>query len=289
MFKWEKRLIEGVDKWLFHVLFVLIIIIALFMRRQVIWHNSFDYANQFYVDASGYLHTPFYSLFISLISFIPGLPIHTLKWIIIFFDFLVSVLSIMLLRNKFEGQKTGMIEVAGFALLLISPLVLEYGVVWVHIDSICFGMVILAGFFMKRKRYHIMGVLLGIACALQMQYIIFVIALGIWSCRKKTGRLWIITACLTVVLLNVVSMILNEVSFGDGVYNLVSWLVIDPSSGEFFTGLLDWIKIMILYYGYIIGVGTVGWALMRQKYFLPAAGIHIGLIIYVAQILQYGY
>ena len=289
MFKWEKYLIEKVDKWLFYVAFVLITIVALLMRRQVIWHNSFDYANQFYADAPGYLHTPFYSLFILLLSYVPGLPIHTLKWIIAIFDFLVAILGMMLLHSQCDGNKNRIIELAGFALLLVSPLVLEYGVVWIHIDAVCVGMVIAACLFGKHKHYHIMGILLGIACALQMQYFVLVIVLGIWSWHKKAGMKWMISACLTVVLLSLVGVFVNGISFGDGAYGLVNWLFVDPSTGKFFAEVLEWIKMMILYYGYLIGVGIVGWALCRQKYYLPAAVFHIGLIIYVAQILQYGY
>ena len=290
MFKWEKKLVENIDKWLMPLAFFVVTVVAFLMRRQGIWHVSFDYQNQFYTDAPGYLHTPFYTWIVLLLSYVPQIPIHTMKWLICGFDFVVAVLGVLLLKQFLREKMSNTVALVCYSLLLISPLVIEYGVVWIHPDAICFSAVLGASFCVKRKYYHAMGVLLGFACALQMQYIIFVVAACVWVWRKeKRESLWFLTSCLTILLLTMVGALMTDTSLQNGIYAMVNWLLVNPGTGEIFAGLTDWMKTMLLYYGYLIGMGMIAWAFCSTRRRIPAAVVHVVLIIFVAQILQYGY
>lgn len=95
MLKWERKLIESIDRYLPQLVWILVTLIALFIRRGGLWHVSFDFGSQFYTDDPGYLHTPFYTMFIWLVSHIPVTPIRTVKMIISLFDFGVAAAAVV--------------------------------------------------------------------------------------------------------------------------------------------------------------------------------------------------
>ena len=219
MLKWERKLIESIDRYLPQLVWILVTLIALFIRRGGLWHVSFDFGSQFYTDDPGYLHTPFYTMFIWLVSHIPVTPIRTVKMIISLFDFGVAAAAVVLIRDRMvrrEGLKyrdglknraglrnragltsltglaaesnTGRLLVA-YALLLISPVVIENGLTWIHMDSICFFAVLCALIAWNRKKNLLGWILLGAAAALQMQYgVLFIAAVLYFQVKKHAGR-----------------------------------------------------------------------------------------------------
>ncbi|MGN1148433.1 MAG: hypothetical protein ACI4TB_08425, partial [Lachnospiraceae bacterium] len=187
MLKWERKLVEYIDRWLPEFVFVMVTLIAVFMRRDGLWHMCLDYQNAFYPEAPGYLHTPFYMLFIQWICYIPITPIRTLKMVIGLFDFGVALGSILLLRSlKGQGiQKYAVL--ACYVLCLITPLSIENGITWIHVDAICLCAVLGAALLYRKRKYLWVGLLLGMAAALQAQYLIFLLAacaIGIWKNKK---------------------------------------------------------------------------------------------------------
>ena len=287
MLKWERKLVEFIDGRLIELAFIGITLIALFMRRDALWHTGFDYEKSFYPETAGYLHTPFYTFFIVLISFIPITPIRTLKWIIIFFDIGTAVGGIFLLKKVMLPSMERLTMFACYALLLLTPLSIENGVTWIHTDSICLCAVIGAVILCQRKHDLWAGILLGIAAALQMQYIIFFVAAGIYGGIKNRKILPGLGIGLGVVAaLTVIGCLRTGIDVRDSFSMLFNWLAVSPVTGELFNGILPWLDGMLRNFAYLIGMGAILFGFCKPKYWWAAAGVHMGIVLYIGQILQ---
>lgn len=283
MLKWERKLIERIDRYLPQLVWVLVTLVALFIRRGGLWHVSFDFQNQFYTDEIGYLHTPFYTMFIWLVSHIPVTPIRTVKMIISLFDFGVAAAAVVLIRDRLadQGRKADIKKLLTcYALLLVSPVVIENGLTWIHMDSICFFMVLCAAIALGRKKNMLAWILLGAAAALQMQYgVIFIAAAIGWGVKRRAaagqaaeaapevaagqtvaalaGPAGPAAGLAVIAVLNVIAGIWSGTDCLTGLYQLVNWLVIDPGTGEVFGSLLIWLASMAAQYGYLIAVSAL--------------------------------
>lgn len=287
MFKWERKLVELLDGRMVQLACIGITLIALFIRRDGLWHISFDYEKNFYPEAAGYLHTPFYAFCIWLISFVPITPIRTLKMLIIFFDLIFALSGIFLIKKIMCPFMDRYAMLACYALLLLTPLSIENGVIWVHIDSICLCAVMGAVIACYKKRYLWTGILMGIAAALQMQYIVLFFAMGIFGLLKNKKILPYLGIGLgTIVVLTVLGSFWAGTNVSDSVFMLFNWLFISPVTGEYFSGVLLWLEGMLRNYGYFIGMSAILFGFYKAKYWWAAAGVHVGIILYVGQILQ---
>ena len=333
MLKWERKLIESIDRYLPQLVWILVTLIALFIRRGGLWHVSFDFGSQFYTDDPGYLHTPFYTMFIWLVSHIPVTPIRTVKMIISLFDFGVAAAAVVMIRDRMvrcEGLKyrdglknraglrnragltsltglaaesnTGRLLVA-YALLLISPVVIENGLTWIHMDSICFFAVLCALIAWNRKKNLLGWILLGAAAALQMQYgVLFIAAVLYFQVKKHAGRTVAgtaaglagpVAAVAVIAGLNVAACIWSGTDWLTGMSQLVNWLIINPATGEVFGSLSAWLAVMAAQYAYVIAVSTLMAIFLHwggSAYLIwTAAGCHLVLTIYLGWILQYAW
>ena len=306
MFKWERKLIERIDRYLPQLVWIFITLIALFIRRGGLWHVSFDFGSQFYTDDPGYLHTPFYTMFIWLVSHIPVTPIRTVKMIISLFDFGVAAAAVVLIRdrlgsrrdeperwNKPESESNIRKLLTCYALLLISPVVIENGLTWIHADSICFFAVLCAMIAHGRKKNVVGWILLGAAAALQMQYGVIMIGMAVYCLVKRKGGLkWIWVGIAVTAWLNIIAAIWADLSIWQCLYQLVNWLTVNPATGEMFGSSLLWVSVMLAYYGYLISSCALIAAFCyeeQHRRIRAAAIIQVLLTIYLGWILQYGY
>ena len=291
MFKWERRLTEWIDRYLPELIFILITLIAAFMRfREGIWHISFDYQNQFYPELPTYLHTPFYTFFMRMICYIPMTPIRTMKYIICLFDFVVALEGTVLLGRLLGQRRNKTVLLACYGLLLISPLAIANGLVWIHVDSLCLSAVLGAYLLAERKKYLWAGLLLGIAAALQMQYSVFLLAAVIWSAVKQRKALpWLGVGAVLTGALTLAGIITEGMGAGEGFFALFGWLVTDQVSGRAFSGILPWIAQMTGQFAYFIGAAALLYAFYRPRRSLAAAAVYIGVTVYLGSILQYGW
>ena len=302
MLKWERKLIESIDRYLPQLVWILVTLIALFIRRGGLWHVSFDFGSQFYTDDPGYLHTPFYTMFIWLVSHIPVTPIRTVKMIISLFDFGVAAAAVVLIRDRMvrrDGLKYR--DVVAYALLLISPVVIENGLTWIHMDSICFFAVLCALIAWNRKKNLLGWILLGAAAALQMQYgVLFIAAVLYFQVKKHAGRTVAaagpagpVAAVAVIAGLNVAACIWSGTDWLTGMSQLVNWLIINPATGEVFGSLSAWLAVMAAQYAYVIAVSTLMASFLHwggSAYLIwTAAGCHLVLTIYLGWILQYAW
>lgn len=296
MFKWERKLIEQMDKWLPDIAWVLITLAALFMRRSGLWHVSFDYQNQFYPEAEGYLHSPFYTMLIWLLSFVPITPIRTVKLFISLFDFGVAAEGAVLLRQLRKEQTDKRALLACYTLLLVSPLTIENGLTWIHMDSLCMCFVLWAVLNCRKGKHWIAGILLGIAVAVQMQYGIFLLLPLLYSLYRKnsgfvyqTGLRITAAGCGIAAALTMIGSLWGHTGWKQSLYGLVNWLICSPGTGRGFDSLFSWLCAMLGYFAYPLGIGTVLVAFLYPRRKWPAAVVHVFLILYLGRILQYGY
>lgn len=290
MLKWERKLIEQIDRYLPELAWLLVTLAAIWIRRSGLWHVCFDYQNQFYIEEPGYLHTPFYTLLIWLISFVPMTPIRTVKLMISLFDFCAAAGGIALLTELLGKQTDRRVFLTCYALLMISPLTIENGLTWIHLDSVCLSMVLWAAFAWKRKKSVAAGILLGVAAAIQMQYGIFLIVAAICSLKRNRNWLKVFGAgCAVTALLTALGSLWGGLNWQAGMYHLINWVVISPGTGEGLKGVLDWLAAMTGHYAYLAGTGAVLTAFVYPKSKWLAAVVNVFLILYLGQILQYGY
>lgn len=290
MLKVEKKVIDWIDKHMLLLAGLVIIAIAVLIRRGGLWHSSFDSANQFYTDAPGYFHTPFYTALIRGLSYIPITPLRTLKIVISFFDIGTALLSALVIMKRSDFCKKNMAALVCFAMLLISPLVIANGLIWLHVDSICMFFVLCAIFAKEKKHIWIFWLLLGGIAALSSRYIVvFVMGVIIETICGRINWKVVSGSVFVFIFLNVIGICVCDLEMQQSLIHTFGWLWRHPDTGENYSGLISWIFVRLADYGYLLGVGGVIVSLLYQKWIWPIVALHIVLSIYLGQILQYGY
>lgn len=306
MLKWERKLVESIDKKLPVLAFFVIVLLTLYMRRAGYWYTSFDLQNHFYPELPTYLHTPFYTLLIRMLPAISITPVQQVKILVCLFDFIAALGAVQLLREmQTERDTTALL--ACFTLLLVSPLTIESGLLWIHMDSVCMSVFIWSLVLYRRKHFALAGILLGVGAAILTQYVILLLLPVLYerwntqaalsanspdrSDKYPHSKMFIFPGAviITGILLNAVSIGVLGLNLQKGLFMLINWLVISPESGTIFSGLLPWLKAMPAYFGYMIGTLSLILAFLKPKYRVPAAVIHVLFLLYIGHILQNGW
>lgn len=304
MFKWERRLAEYIDRHLPVCGFLIITLLTVFMHRAGYWHTAFDLPAHFYPDLPEYVHTPFYTLLLRALPILSTTPVVLLKKLICLFDFVTALGAVYLLYSK-KADRT--VLLACYTLLLISPLTIANGLIWIHADSVCMAAFLWAMVLYRRNRSLSAGLLAGVGAAILTQYLVLLL-LPVFHAIIKTqaksaegglnrpGKylpagtfLFPGIAIVTTLLLNAVSIGVIGLDVQKGLFMLVDWLVISPENGVIFSGLLPWLKAMPAYFGYMIGTLALILAFQKPKYRVPAAAVHLLFILYIGNILQNGW
>lgn len=313
MFKWERRLIETIDNKLPAPAFCLITLLAVYMRRAGYWYPGFDFQSHFYPELPTYLHTPLYTYFISILPDISITPLMQVRILVCLFDFIVAFGAVWLLREtRAAYDQTALL--ACYTMLLISPLTIESGLLWLHMDSVCMSAFLWSLVLYRRRHSLAAGILLGAGAAILPQYaVLFLLPVFCKNdidpqhrpvtprCRNvllpKAASpdscapcVFLCAGMLTAIFLNFVSIDVHTgLNLQKGLLLLLNWLVISPENGAAFTGLLPWLKAMPAYFGYMVGTLSLILAFLKPKYRVPAALIHLLLILYIGNILQNGW
>lgn len=138
-----------------------------------------------HTDATGFLHTVFYALWIQWLSKHPVLCLKTIKILTILFDVAAALLPTFWIRKIYEGKKGDLPAFACFGLLLVSPLCVANSVVWLHVECICISILLCALLGLEKKKYLVAGLLAGAATALQVQYIVILLIFDAWDHKKR--------------------------------------------------------------------------------------------------------
>lgn len=288
MFKWERKLMEFIDRHLTTFAFLFVTLLALLMHRSGYWHTSFDLQSHFYPELPEYLHAPFYTILLRILPLIPAAsPVVLLKKIICLFDFGTALGAVYLLKQKKAGTTT---LLACYTLLLISPLTLENGLIWIHADSICMCALLWSFVLYRRNHSLAAGLLLGTGAAILAPYAIAFPILLFYGLRKKEKlSVYLGTGTILWVFLNVLSIGILKIGVREGLSMLINWLIKSPKNGHAFSGILPWLKTMPAYFGYLIGTLALICAFHKPKYRIPAAILHLLILLYLGSILQHGW
>lgn len=290
MLKIEQKIVNWIDMHLLQIVAVILAAIAVYMRKATMYHSPFDMENAFYTDAAGYLHTAFYSLWIQWLTMLPIVSLKTIKILTILFDVVTAVLAALWIRKSYEGKKGDLAAFVCFGLLLVSPLGVANGVVWLHVDCICISLLLCAQPGLEKKHYLVAGLLGGVAAALSAQYIVILLISAVWNCKKRKGAMVSLLVSLGVFLvLNGLACLTLKTSITDGLFSLINWLVIDPGTGAPHANPVTWLCSLLGQFGYLIGVGSMLIAFRTGKYWKTALVLNSVMILYVAGVLQYGY
>lgn len=306
MLKWERKLVESIDKKLPVLAFFVTALLTLYMRRAGYWYTSFDFEIHFYQELPTYLHTPFYTLMIRMLPAISITPVQQVKILACLFDYVAALGAVQLLREM-QTEKDTTAMLACFTLLLVSPLTIESGLLWIHMDSVCMSAFLWSLVLYRKKHFTLAGILLGTGAAILAQYVILLLLPVLYERGKaqaalsanspdRSGKyphpkMFIFpgVAIITVVLLNAVSIGILGLNLQKGLFMLINWLIISPENGTVFSGLLQWLKAMPAYFGYMIGTLSLILAFLKPKYRVPAAVIHLLFLLYIGHILQNGW
>lgn len=306
MLKWERKLVETIDKRLPLLAFLMITLFAFYMRRAGYWYSSFDFQSHFYPELPTYLHTPFYTLLIRMLPAISITPVQQVKILVCLFDLIAALGAVQLMREtQTSHDKTALL--ACYTLLLISPLTIESGLLWVHVDSVCMSAFLWSLVLYKRKHFVLAGILSGTGAAILTQYAVLLLLPVLCERRKVqtappagasdiSGKyplckrfLFSGTGIITGIFLNAVSIGVLNMNLREGLFGLINWLVISPENGTVFSGLIPWLKAMPASLGYMAGTLSLFTAFRKPKYRVPATVIHVLLLLYVGYILQHGW
>lgn len=286
MFKLERKLIEEINKRLLVLAFFLVTLLTWYMRRAAYWHTSFDFQSHFYPELPNYLHTPFYTFLLRLLPAASISPIVQVKMLLFLFDLGVALGAVCL----FSKSRDKIALFSLYTLLLVSPLTIETGLVWVHLDAVCMSAFLWSLILHKKHLDVPAGILLGIGAAILTQYTVLFLLLAFYSLRKKEKMLiYLGSGMITMIFLNAAATAFLGSDSQNGILMSVSWLIKSPIDGTVFFGLLPWLQTMAAYFGYMAGTLCLIGAFWKPKYRLPAAVIHIGALFYIGHILQYGW
>ena len=287
MLKWERRAVEYLDRHLPILGFLVVTLLVFFMHRAGYWHTSFDLQSHFYPDLPEYLHTPFYTLFLRLLPILSDTPVVLLKKLICLFDFGTALGAVYLLWQRKADQTT---LLACYTLLLLLPLTIENGLLWIHVDSICMFTLLWSIALYRQTHSPIAGLLLGVGAALLAPYTIaFPVLFFLGLQKKEKLSLYLGTGIILWLALNALSIWILDIGLRQGLFLSINWLLQSPENGQSFTGILPWLKAMPAYFGYMVGTLSLIIAFLKPKYRVPAALLHILLFFYLGHILQYGW
>lgn len=286
MFKWERKLVEAINKRLLVFAFCIVTILTWYMRRTAYWYTASDFLSHFDTEFPGYLHTPFYTCLLRLLPALSIPPIVQVKMLLFVFDLGVAFAAVYLLQKS--RDKIALFSL--YTLLLVSPITIETGVVWARLDAVCMSAFLWSLVLYKKRHCALAGILLGIGTAILTQYTVLFLLLAVYGLRKKEKMLiYLGNGMITTILLNAAAIVFLELNPQSGILMLVNWLVKNPTDGNFFSGLLPWFKSMTAYFGYMGCTLCLIGAFWKPKCRFPAAAIHIGMLLYIGHILHYGW
>lgn len=200
-----------VNKFVF--LFACIILFSFAMRLSIFSYESADMTNcllpwfDFFKSHGGFfgLREPVgdynypYRTIIAFLTYLPFKPTYMIKFVSIIFDYLCAFFCSYMI---FRQTKHLVYSAFSFAVILFSPTVLLNGSLWGQCDIIYTTFVVLAFYFLWRKRTVATFVSLGCAFAFKLQFMFVIPVFIILYFKEKRFSLWhfFLIPILTIVL-----------------------------------------------------------------------------------------
>lgn len=125
-----------------------------------------------------------YMFILTLISYIPTIPLLGIKFVSIIFDFFLAIATGILVYKIVKKDKELYFAIT-YIITLLLPTVMANSSIWGQCDSIYATFVVLSLTYILQNKYLKSFILLGIACAFKLQFIFIVPAYIIYIVSKK--------------------------------------------------------------------------------------------------------
>ena len=285
MLKWERKLVEFLEKNMLILAALFISGIALLLRRQNIWFHTEDYI--YYFDMhQGNIQSAVYFSLVKLLGYVFELPLHGIKWLTIVSDFAVAFLSVLLcgfLSVKKQGKTVWKKRTFQFKLLLLyaaclfAPVIYVRGCVWAQVDALAFVFLLAAAFLLEfyEKKGLIAAIVLG-AVGVSVYPPVLLVVIGYCLLIKKQDfpvvkYVWLIVVVLAAVL-EVLGGMAVDLSPKQSVISLFQWITFYPHTGVVYKNLGDWMWQQLLLFSYSASLVSLVGA-FRKKLSLVAVVI----------------
>lgn len=254
MLKIEKRFIEWVEKHMLVFQFLLVSLLALYIRRIPIWWNV-DEIVVWFDRHENSTQSALYYLILGWMEYLPMLPIHSMKWLSIAGDFGVAFLCLLLVR-KWKKENT-LLQVFCYTVCLFSPVLLLRGAAWAQIDSFAVMLFLLGWLLWEEKKQLAAGILLLLSALFYPPMLLFGLVF-LWTEQKE--REWKIRAftllgffALWLVFHGLTGLLIGT-GFAEGLQKGFAWLIYDPVTGTGFATGLDWLTDFLIAVGLPVSV-----------------------------------
>lgn len=192
MTKVEKWLTDIIEKYSMAILLVVVTVLALYARVLVLPFETEDFYG-FYrlwyeriveygrLDSLGMLigeYNPGYTLYVTLMSYLPFGVIGAVKFVPIFCDFATALLG---MRMVYDMQKGRGVEknqawkwaAAAYIALVFAPTILINSALWGQCDSVLTFFLLLCYYLLIRRKYGFAFIALGVCLSIKTTAIIF--------------------------------------------------------------------------------------------------------------------
>lgn len=198
--KLERRLLNWIEKNINVFMVVVIILMALVTRYFLLSYESKDFHNflqpWFYemkeaggvrslANYPGNYNVP-YMVIMALLTYLKVDPLISIKMVSIFFDFVLAFIIGKFVYEIRDDKNRSLLAILAFGITLFLPTVLLNGALWGQCDVIYTTFLVLAFYFLYKKKMLLSFISLGISFAFKLQFIFVLPVYIILYFRKKS-------------------------------------------------------------------------------------------------------
>ncbi len=240
MLKIEKKLIEFIERYIFIFQLALVSVLALYIRRSLIWWNPGNIGAYFDYHVNCVQSYMSYFL-VRGVQVFPMLPVHSIKWLSVLGDFGTAILCMILVKQ--ENKENKLLQVLSYTVCLLSPVLFLRGAAWAQIDSIAVFLFLVGKLLFGQDKRKTASIFLLFSILLYPCMIIFYFWF-LWEQRDKEKNRNLGAVALGLIVLCILCCGMAALSAGksfvQGLQNSISWLIYDPVTGEKFASLPEW-------------------------------------------------
>ena len=199
MIKSEKKLLNSLTEKPYILILVLSFLAGAYMRFTMRYFVSVDSLGCYLpwyeeIIATGRIrgigkqigdYNVLYQTIMSLISYLPMIPLYAVKMFSIIFDLITAIVAgLFVYDKKGEGNKT--LGSIAFAAIWLSPVAALNSSMWAQCDMVYTFFILLSLYHLRKERFSLSFILLGIAFAFKLQAILILpFYVLIWFKEKK--------------------------------------------------------------------------------------------------------
>lgn len=278
MLKIEKKMLEWAEKHIYQLTVLLVCVIALYMKKGAIWWTSPD-AGYYFDRHTNHTQSSFYYILVTLVQYLPMVPLHGMKWLYSLSDFVMVFLGAMVMDG--EWKKVSLKKTLFLIILSLSPVAYLRGAVWAQPDALAFSLILAAYLLWVRgqKKCALIPAVLGVT--LYPCFLLLIVGYLWFSDNRISGRTWIYLVVLCVGLLTIQG--LSSVALGDswqeGICTCFRWMAYEPYEGALYKqDGMSWILQMINVFGYGVAMTSVLLAYRKKISYIAVLLIHLPVL-----------